>query len=91
MKNAEINSLKEEILTLTKNNNKLKLDYEEITRKFESELSKNKNNNENIFNLNLLNEQKQEINENNEKIIDELKLNNIRNEKNKIIEQMEKE
>ena len=45
LKNAEINSLKEEILTLTKNNNKLKLDYEEITRKFESELSKNKNNN----------------------------------------------
>ena len=90
-KNAEIYSLKEEISSLNRINNKLELDLEDLKRKFELEKNKTNNDNENINNLNIINESKEEFDENNKKRLDELKLNNIRNENNIIIEKLEKE
>ena len=71
-KNAEIYSLKEEISSLNRINNKLELDLEDLKRKFELEKNKANNDNENINNLNIINESKEEFDENNKKRLDEL-------------------
>ena len=91
LKNAEIYSLKEEILSLTRKNKKLQLDFEDLKKKYELEIFNIKFDKEKMNNINIMNESKEELGESNRKMLDELKLNNIRNESNKIIEQLEKE
>ena len=64
---------------------------EELKRKFEFEKNKINNDKDYMKDLNIINESKEEFDENNKKRLEELKLNNIRNENNKIIEKLEKE